>query len=120
MTKTKAFITGILCGSAVAGIAALLTAPSSGTELRRKLKEKSEDFKRSLTDLKDDTKLLTEQIAGTAAEGKDVFIELKGDVQKAFSSWKNETTPHRESIQREIEELQKSIDYLQQSVPNKN
>ena len=120
MTKTKAFITGILCGSAVAGIAALLTAPSSGTELRRKLKEKSEDFKRSLTDLKDDTKLLTEQIAGTAAEGKDVFIELKGDVQKAFSSWKHETNPHRENIQREIEELQQSIDYLQQSVPNKN
>lgn len=120
MTKTKSFITGLLCGGAIAGIAALLAAPSSGTELRRKLKERSEDLKQSLTTLKDDTKLLTGQVVQTASEGKDVFIELTGDVQKAFSSWKEETSPNLETIKREIEEIHHSINHLQKSVPHKD
>ncbi|MFX3660386.1 MAG: YtxH domain-containing protein [Ectobacillus sp.] len=119
MSKTKAFVTGLLCGGAVAGIAALLAAPSSGKDLRKKMKEKTNDWKQSLAELKNDTQLLKEQVVQTSAEGKDVFIELKQDMQTAFSSWSKETKSHRENIEQELKEIQQSIENLQKSVPAK-
>ncbi|MFD3447268.1 YtxH domain-containing protein [Microbacteriaceae bacterium 4G12] len=117
MSKTKAFVTGLICGSAVAGIAALLAAPSSGKELRNKVKQKGLELKNSLHCLSADTKLLKEQITQTATEGKEVILELKEDMQKVLSTWKKDVKPNKENIEREIREIQQSIESLQKTVP---
>lgn len=46
MSKAKSFITGVLCGGAVAGLAVLFSTPSSGKAMRGKLKEKGTDIKK--------------------------------------------------------------------------
>ena len=40
MSKAKSFITGVICGGAVAGLAVLFSTPSSGKDMRGKLKKK--------------------------------------------------------------------------------
>lgn len=46
MSKAKSFITGVICGGAVAGLAVLFSTPSSGKDMRGKLKEKEMILKR--------------------------------------------------------------------------
>ncbi len=78
MSKAKSFITGVICGGAVAGLAVLFSTPSSGKDMRGKLKKKKEMIlKKTLADITADTKLLKRQIVETASEGKEVFQELK-------------------------------------------
>ncbi|MCP8968209.1 YtxH domain-containing protein [Ectobacillus ponti] len=120
MSKTKAFAAGVLFGSVAAGIAALLTAPSSGRELRKKVAQKGIELKGQLDGFKDDTLLLKEQAIQTVHDSKEVFIELKDDMQKALSSWKAETAQNKENIQKEIDALQRSIEELQKSLPDRN
>ena len=40
MSKAKSFITGVICGGAVAGLAVLFSTPSSGKDMRGKLKKR--------------------------------------------------------------------------------
>ncbi len=46
MSKAKSFLTGVICGGAVAGLAVLFSTPSSGKDMRDKLKEKGADIKK--------------------------------------------------------------------------
>ncbi|WP_379970080.1 YtxH domain-containing protein [Ectobacillus sp. sgz5001026] len=120
MSNYKAFLTGLLCGGAVAAVTVLLAAPSSGKDFRYSIKRKSDDLKNSLDEIKSDSIQLKDQIIQTAEESKDVFIELKNDIQKTFSSWKQETEPNKENIQKEILEIQQSLDSLQKNIIQKN
>ena len=52
MSKAKSFITGVICGGAVAGLAVLFNSTSSsGKDMRGKLKEKGNDIKKTLADI---------------------------------------------------------------------
>jgi len=119
MSKAKSFVTGIICGGAVAGLAVLFSTPSSGKDMRNKLKEKGNDIKKTLADITADTKLLKRQIVETASEGKEVFQELKDDMQDTFSTWKKDISQNKLHIEQEILDIQKSIEKLQQAVPEK-
>jgi gas vesicle protein len=119
MAKSKVFIAGLLCGGAIAGAAALFTSPSS-KELRRKMKEKGQEWKHSLNEIKKDGKMLKNQVIHAAAEGKEAIAELKSDMQKAFSSWQTSIEPNKEKIQQELEELTKTLELLEEAAPSKN
>lgn len=119
MSKSKAFVTGLLFGGVAAGVTVLFAAPSSGKDFRKKLTQKGIELKRSFQEIKNDSKLLKEQVIQTAVEGKEVFGELKDDMQKAFSAWTQDIKPNKENIERKLEEIQKSIDHLQKTVPAK-
>jgi gas vesicle protein len=119
MSKAKSFITGVICGGAVAGLAVLFSTPSSGKAMRGKLKEKGNDIKKTLADITADTKLLKRQIVETASEGKEVFQELKEDMQDTLSNWKQDISQNKRHIEQEILDIQKSIEKLQEAVPEK-
>lgn len=119
MSKTKSFVTGLICGGAVAGLAVLFSTPSSGKVMRSKLKEKGNDFKKTLTDITADTKLLKDQILETASDSKTVFQELRDDMQGSLSTWKQDISQNKRHIEQEIQDIQKSIEKLQQAVPEK-
>ncbi|MEH7457684.1 general stress protein [Bacillus pseudomycoides] len=119
MSKAKSFVTGIICGGAVAGLAVLFSTPSSGKVMRSKLKEKGNDIKKTLADITADTKLLKRQIVETASEGKEVFQGLKDDMQDTLSTWKQDISQNKRHIEQEILDIQKSIEKLQQAVPEK-
>ena len=117
MSKAKSFITGVICGGAVAGLAVLFSTPSSGKDMRGKLKKN--DIKRLLADITADTKLLKRQIVETASEGKEVFQELKDDMHDTLSNWKQDISQNKRHIEKEILDIQKSIEKLQEAVPEK-
>ncbi|MDC2863693.1 MULTISPECIES: YtxH domain-containing protein [unclassified Bacillus (in: firmicutes)] len=119
MSKSKSFLTGVICGGAVAGLAVLFSTPSSGKDMRGKLKEKGNDIKKTLADITADTKLLKRQIVETASEGKEVIQELKDDMHETFSTWRQDISQNKRHIELEIENIQKSIEKLQQAVPDK-
>ncbi|MGG2066787.1 MULTISPECIES: YtxH domain-containing protein [unclassified Bacillus (in: firmicutes)] len=119
MSKSKSFLTGVICGGAVAGLAVLFSTPSSGKDMRNKLKEKGNDIKKTISDITADTKLLKRQIIETASEGKEVIQELTNDMHETFSVWRQDISQNKRHIEQEIEDIQKSIEKLQQAVPDK-
>ncbi|EEL51877.1 MULTISPECIES: YtxH domain-containing protein [Bacillus cereus group] len=119
MSKAKSFVTGLICGGAVAGLAVLFSTPSSGKDMRSKLKEKGNGVKKTLSDIANDTKLLKRQIVETASEGKEAFQELKDDMQDTLSTWKQDISQNKRHIEKEILDIQQSIEKLQQAVPEK-
>ncbi|MGF9966286.1 YtxH domain-containing protein [Bacillus rhizoplanae] len=119
MSKSKSFLTGVICGGAVAGLAVLFSTPSSGKDMRNKLKEKGNGIKKTISDITADTKLLKRQIVETASEGKEVIQELTHDMHETFSTWRQDIAQNKRHIEQEIEDIQKSIEKLQQAVPDK-
>ena len=109
MSKAKSFITGVICGGAVAGLAVLFSTPSSGKDMRGKLKEKGNDIKKTLADITADTKLLKRQIVETASEGKEVFQELKDDMHDTLSNWKQDISQNKRHIEQEILDIQNQL-----------
>lgn len=83
------------------------------------VKEKGNDIKKTLADITADTKLLKRQIVETASEGKEVFQELKDDMHDTLSNWKQDISQNKRHIEKEILDIQKSIEKLQEAVPEK-
>ncbi len=77
-------------------------------------------LKKTLADITADTKLLKRQIVETASEGKEVFQELKDDMQDTLSNWKQDISQNKRHIEKEILDIQKSIEKLQEAVPEKS
>ncbi|MDG4656738.1 YtxH domain-containing protein [Ectobacillus antri] len=119
MSKATAFFTGLMVGGAAAAIAVLCTAPSSGKDFRKKVKQKSNLAKQSLGDLKDQSLLLKDQVIQAASESKIVFNDLKEDMQHAFSTWQQEIKPNKANIEQELKDIQTSLQQLQNAVPPK-
>ena len=94
---------------AVAGLAVLFSTPSSGKDMRGKLKEKGNDIKKTLADITADTKLLKRQIVETASEGKEVFQELKDDMQDTLSNWKQDLSQNKRHIEKEILDIKSQL-----------
>src|SRR5690625_7723708 len=60
----------LVIGGTVSAIATLLSAPSSGRELRENIKDQSIEWKEMLINLKDDGLRLKKQLEETSKEGK--------------------------------------------------
>ncbi len=83
----KALITGILVGGVVGAATALLTAPSSGKELRTQVKESKNDWVKMATELKEDVMDIKDSVTKVSKEGKEVIKELAADVKVAVEEW---------------------------------
>ena len=91
------------------GLAVLFSTPSSGKDMRGKLKEKGNDIKKTLADITADTKLLKRQIVETASEGKEVFQELKDDMHDTLSNWKQDISQNKRHIEKEILDIKSQL-----------
>ncbi|MBO9128728.1 YtxH domain-containing protein [Bacillus sp. 165] len=119
MAKSKLFIVGVLCGGAITGAAALLASPASN-ELKRKLKEKGKEWKQSLHELKLDGNRLKVQTIEALSEGKNAIAKLKDEMPKSLSIWQANIEPNKEKIQQELDNLTKTLENLQQTLPPKH
>jgi gas vesicle protein len=68
MTTGGGFVTGLACGAALGGVAALLFAPRQGAELRARMGESMNQIGRRAKDLSDRT---TEKMSGMAERASD-------------------------------------------------
>lgn len=114
MANSKSLLLGLLAGGVVSAAATLLSAPKSGKELRLDIKGCSKDVIHSLEKIKDDGKLLTEQIANTSKEGAALIKDLSLDVKHSIESWKSTIEPHHKNIKKYLAQIEDRLKELEE------
>lgn len=114
--KGKSLLIGFISGFTVAGVSVLLSAPSSGQELRVKLKQSKDetmdllqDLKRSIVQLKD------ESVSATAVSKTQIQAFVKG-VKEALEEWKQDSQAHTSAIQIQINDVETAIQELETAI----
>ena len=92
MSKAKSFITGVICGGAVAGLAVLFSTPSSGKDMRGKLKEKGNDIKKTLCTIH----FLT---------GSKTFLKTNAILRKRFWTFKNQLRNYKKLFRKKRKQI---------------
>ncbi|MEK7250725.1 MAG: YtxH domain-containing protein [Bacteroidota bacterium] len=94
---TKGFIFGLLAGSAIGAVLALLYAPKSGKELRADIKAKTDELMSNAENILDETRAKLPEISSEAKKrSEQVISEVKSqansllqDADKVLSSVKH-------------------------------
>lgn len=116
MSKGKYIVLGFLVGGTISATTALLTTPTSGREVRSKIKEQSNELITVLEDLVQDGIRLKDQIAKTSKEGVVAITELTEDIKGAVEDWKESIGPNQANIEKYLEQIETSIKELEEKV----
>lgn len=116
MANGKSLALGVLFGAAVGAAATLLTTPTSGKELRTKVKDQSIEWKEILENLKLDGLRLKNQIAATSKEGVSLIKDLTHEMKNSIVEWKEAVEPHQQNIHQYLEQIESSLKDLEEKV----
>ncbi|MCA0149077.1 YtxH domain-containing protein [Rossellomorea vietnamensis] len=116
----KSLAYGLLIGGVVGGVASLLTSPSSGKEIRAQIKDKKDDWTVVIEEMKGHIGELKESIATLSQEGKETVLQLSKDLQASFKQWQASTEPNNQRLQEEIQSIQRTIEELEKSINSAN
>ncbi|TSB45791.1 YtxH domain-containing protein [Alkalicoccobacillus porphyridii] len=109
----KSISFGLVAGTIISGVAVLLTAPTSGRELRNSCQNTLQSFKQSANQLSKEGIEIKNQAVETAKLGGDVLKTASTELKASFEEWQKETAPSIERIKTEIEGVQKNVEELQ-------
>lgn len=118
MANGRSLFTGIVVGGIIGGAAVLLSAPTSGKELRGQLRANCGRIEETVQKLKIDGAALTEQIVSTAKEGMDVVKEVSSELQSSIKTWREEIKPHQQDLQKELADIEEKIKQLEKNLQN--
>ena len=118
--KAKSLLMGFLVGGVAAGVATLLTAPSSGYETRRVLKANKNEILGSIKDVKAAVVELKDSVAFASKEGKTVIESFITDVKTAIFEWQLSTEENKNELQKDVKELEESIQELEKELAASN
>ncbi|OXS55175.1 MULTISPECIES: YtxH domain-containing protein [Rossellomorea] len=116
----KSLAYGLLIGGVVGGVASLLTSPSSGKEIRAQIKDKKDDWTVVIEEMKGHIGELKESIGTLSQEGKETVLQLSKDLQASFKQWQASTEPNNQRLQEEIQSIQRTIEELEKSINSAN
>lgn len=116
MANGKSLALGIFFGAVVGATATLLTTPTSGKELRMKVKDQSVEWKELLENLKLDGLRLKNQIAATSKEGVSLIKDLTHEMKSSIVEWKEAVEPHQQNIHQYLEQIESSLKDLEEKV----
>ncbi|MFS0671929.1 YtxH domain-containing protein [Ornithinibacillus sp. 179-J 7C1 HS] len=116
MAKGKSLMLGLMVGSVVGAAATLLSTPTSGKELRAKVKDQSIEWKEILENLKLDGLRLKDQIAATSKEGVSLIKDLTQEMKSSIVEWKASVEPHQKNIHQYLEQIESSLKDLEEKV----
>ncbi|MCA1059611.1 YtxH domain-containing protein [Rossellomorea aquimaris] len=116
----KSLAYGLLIGGVVGGVASLLTSPSSGKEIRAQIKDKKDDWTSVVEEMKGHIGELKESIGTLSQEGKETVLQLSKDLQASFKQWQASTEPNNQRLQEEIQSIQRTIEELEKSINSAN
>lgn len=116
MSKSKSILLGFMVGSVVGAGATLLSAPSSGKNLRMGVKHRGEEWLDMLQSLKNDSVRLKDQITETSKEGVSLMKNLTKEMKDSVMEWKSSVEPHKENIQSYLEQIESSLKELEEKV----
>lgn len=106
MASGRSLLTGLFVGGIIGGAAVLLTAPSSGKQLREKMKTNYDSFEETIKRLKSDGLALKDQLIKAAKESTDVIKDVGGELQTSIKKWQEEIKPHQQDLQKEIADIE--------------
>jgi len=95
---SASILLSFLLGGVVGAGLALLLAPQSGTETRRKIKELTDEVKEKTNEYISQTK---EKMSGAMDEGKGYYEEKKSLIKSAIEAGKEHTKKRRINTQRD-------------------
>lgn len=116
----KSLAYGLLIGGVAGGVASLLTSPSSGKEIRAQIKDKKDDWTEVIEEMKGHIGELKESIGTLSQEGKETVLQLSKDLQTSFKQWQASTEPNNRRLQEEIQTIQRTIEELEKSINSAN
>lgn len=118
MSKGRSLAAGLLVGGVIGGVAALLSAPTSGKELRRKLKANCGTFEDTVKRLKHDGIALKEQVVKTARESAEIIKDVGSELQSSIKEWREEIKPHQQDLKKELADIEEKIQQLEKTLQN--
>ncbi len=119
MSKGKSILIGFIVGGTISAATTLLTTPSSGRELRYRVKQQSIEWKKIVDDIIQDGLRLKDQIAKTSKEGVALINDLTQEMKTSVEEWKSAIEPHQENIHEYLEQIEASIKDLEEKINEK-
>jgi gas vesicle protein len=116
MMKAKSLLLGFLIGGTAAGISTLLSAPSSGRDTRKMIKDNKEVLGSQLTELKTDFMDLKRSVSYASIQGKSALSDFVSDIKYSVSNWQNEIRPQKLELQRDLQSIEQSLTELENSI----
>ncbi|PKR78277.1 hypothetical protein CEY16_00525 [Halalkalibacillus sediminis] len=120
MPSGKSLLLGALVGGVVSASVSLLTTPSSGAELRTKVKDQSERLRDIMQELQENGLDLKNQLTQTSKEGAALLKDLSQDIKTSIESWKETIEPHQENLQEHLRQIEESLKDLEDKMKEKN
>ncbi|MEQ2525611.1 YtxH domain-containing protein [Bacillaceae bacterium CLA-AA-H227] len=112
----KSLLTGFIIGGIAAGIATILTAPTSGKETRKYLSENKDTWIEQLSQLKLDLGEITKSITTLSTEGREGLTSFILDVKTLIEGWQEDIKPHQEQLKSEIDSIQDTLQELERKI----
>lgn len=116
MSRGKSLFLGFVVGGTVGAVTTLLSAPSSGKEFRRRMKQQGEEWKERADKLLQDSLRLKDQITETSKEGIALIYQLTQEMQESIQDWKTAVEPHQDNIYDYLEQIEISLKELEAKV----
>lgn len=115
--NTKAFFTGVAAGLAAGASVALLNAPTSGRDTRANLKDKRVSAKLVTMEIKDNAGQVKESVKRLVEIAKQEVPDKVNSIKVNAALWKESIEPNVQTLQKEITHIQKTVEDLQESLP---
>lgn len=116
MSNGKSLLLGIMVGGTIGAAATLLSTPSSGRDIRGRVKGQGIDLVDLFKNLKQDGLKLKDQISKTSKEGASLIKDLTQEMKKSVEEWKETVEPHQENIHHYLEQIESSLRDLEDKV----
>lgn len=113
MSKGKSILLGILVGTTASAVTTLLTTPSSGKDVRVRIKDQSFEWKNSIDEIIQEGFNLKDQIAKTSKEGAALINDLTQEMKTSIEEWKIAVEPNQNNIHEYLEQIETSIKDLE-------
>lgn len=118
--SSNQLLKGLVTGAILGGISALLTAPASGKETRKKVKEYADNWEIHFEEIRKSILELSENIIHTAGVTYEQLLPAIDEIKNAIIKWQEEIAPHREKISEKVEELQEAFNGLEKTINGLN
>src|SRR5699024_8808354 len=113
MSKGKSILLGLLVGTTTSAVVTLLTTPSSGKDVRVRIKDQSIEWKNSIDNIIQEGLNSKNQIAKTYKEDQEIINKHTQEKQTSIEEWKNAVEPSQNNIHEYLEQIEVSIKDLE-------
>lgn len=119
MARGKSLLLGLLVGGTIGAASTLLSTPTSGKDLRFKIRKQSREWRELLDGLKNEGLRLKNQISDTSKEGIALMKNLTIEMKQSIEQWRKTVEPHQENIHEYIAQIEENLKELEEKVKEK-